>query len=302
MKNEIKYTKPFLSDIPENLKKDILCLLGQNTIQFQFLEKMLKVVIPEIDFKVYYKDLEDKEVFSQTKQLFAEIKKIKEKYFSRINKETLGALVNRFLEIYSLERSDHLEEEVDFDKHTPIFSRAFSIDWALIKGSKKETEKKIAVWKNLVIERNLVVHHLAFEYDLNNPKSCRNLLKHLKKQEAELYGCIQDVCKIMEMVESVVKPLKNLENFRVERPKKFQKLFKIIDVIATNFRMKDSWTPLNEVGKLLRKRALKEFEDYKKEYSCKTLKEVLIKSKRYDLKTENNKVLFRLKSGDRFIN
>jgi hypothetical protein len=56
MKKEIRYMKPFLSDISEDLKEKILSQIGLNTISFQFLEKLLKLAIPQIDFKVYYKD------------------------------------------------------------------------------------------------------------------------------------------------------------------------------------------------------------------------------------------------------
>ena len=296
MKKEIKYIKPFLSDVPKDLKLKILSQLGHNTISFQFLEGLLKVAIPRIDFKVHHRDLENKDAWLDPKQFFLEIKKCKEKFISKIKKETLGSLVNIFLKIYSQERSDSIHEEAYFEKPGLIFSTTICIDWALIKGSKKDSEKKIGIWKNLVQERNKVVHHLAFEYDLNCSKSCEELLNHLKKQESELQGCIKDLEEIMKMAVGALEPQKKLENLKTKKVEKFHELFATINIISINFQEKNGWTQLSVAGQLVRKRALKELKEYKSINGCRNLEEILVKSKLYEIRKEGNKIWFRLKT------
>lgn len=296
MKKEIKYIKPFLSDISEDLKLKILSQLGHNTISFQFLEGLLKTAIPIIDFKIYHKDLENKNAWLDSEQIFLEVKKCREKFISKINKETLGSLVNLFLEFYSQERSDSIHEEAYFEQPGLIFSNTISIDWTLIKGSKKDSDKKIGIWKNLVQERNKVVHHLAFEYDLNCSKSCEELLSYLKKQKSEIQGCIKDIEEIMKMAVGILEPQKKLENLKIKKAEKFHELFATINVISINFKEKDGWTQLSVAGNLVRKRALKELKEYKSINGCRNLEEILVKSNLYEIRKEGHKIWFRLKT------
>jgi hypothetical protein len=218
------------------------------------------------------------------------------KFISKIDKETLGSLISRFLNIYDKKRSDSIHEESYFDKPGLIFSKGYSIDWTLIKGSKKELEKKIGIWEKLVQERNKAVHHLAFEYDLNCLKSCEKLLKDLKKLNSDVQGCIKDLGEIMKMAGVLFKPLKTIENIKLEKVDRFHKLFSTINIILNNFKEKDGWTELSVVGQLVKERVLKEFKEYKSINGCRTLREVLLKSNLYDVKKDGKKIWFRLKA------
>ncbi len=167
-------------------------------------------------------------------------------------------------------------------------------------------EIKSQVLKDIVDERNYLVHHSYSTFDMSTNDSRKEIERQLDEQKKRIQAEIRDLESITTSIDKIKKEfliyLKTgmLGNdFKPFFPKNVQ-LGIILSEISKDIARKDGWASLSEAGKLIREAVPGEMENLKKEYGYKSLKQLIIKAGIFDLREEPTKnegmmLLYRVK-------
>lgn len=152
-----------------SLRDQVLRCIGRNVVNFQYLEAMLRAMIPSLAGEVTLTDGKS--------NIPATIRKHK--------KSSLGDLADSFLgRIFSTPEPEGREtaETAPDDK--------FRFSLQLITTPEEAANQRKALLK-LVVERNRLIHRDVLEVDLNSPEHCARLLSHLDEQNERIRAQLQ---------------------------------------------------------------------------------------------------------------
>lgn len=258
----------------ESLHNEIYQKIGKNVMLFQKLEMILKYIIHFNSFNAYVSQLQE------------ENNKLKD----FISIKSMGQLINEFLAIGEISPTP----KVDVSKEMFI-STHIEIDTDLIN-EKSKTLKK------LLEERNQLVHHAYAKFNMDTVICCTKIIDSLNSQQVRIKNEINAFIPIVKTIEKFKKEL--VEAFKSDEFK--EELFfgwirtsnLIIEVINIFQKtvQKDSWASFSVLGKEIRKTASEEVTVLKEKYHCKSLKELLIKTKMFDFHLEGTSLLYKIKS------
>ena len=141
-------------------RNEVLRKIGRNVVGFQRMESMMKFLIANQKIEGFVDRLQ----------------KSLEENQQKINRATMGNLVNQLFETVVSSESD-LQDDSAFDDR--LWSVSFQVKleadaWLDAKGS----------FERLVVERNRLIHQLLARFDQNSLESCLDLSGILDEQSA----------------------------------------------------------------------------------------------------------------------
>lgn len=271
----------------KKLRNEVFRKIGRNVFIYQQFEIMLKSLVTYGNFSGYVCDLQDN----------------LEKQKERVMRKTLGQLTGQFLENTHGEYQEIGEERTELKEKKMHMSFSFQVqaDEEYYQKTKENLER-------IVKERNDLIHHLPLNFNLNTLEGLR---------EAEIYLDAQRE-NILPEYENVRRHLKSLKEMRKEASDyiasdefirqwelnqlRHEYVVKLLGRIIEVAKRNDGWTLLNHAGKLLSENAPDQLKDIKKKYSCKTLKDLILKTEIFDVEEESTpnggrRAIYRLKDG-----
>ena len=257
----------------ESIHNEIYQKIGKNIMLFQKLEMILKHI----------------NLFKGFKAPSCKIIEEKEKLKDSIQKKSMGILINEFL--YKSEGT--LKEDEENSKETFFF---FDVDL-----SPYFMDEKIITLKYLLEERNKLIHHAYTEFNMDTVISCTAIIDFLDNQQVRIKNEINTFIPIIKTIEKLKKEL--VEAFKSDEFKEeffwgwirtSNLIIEIINIYEKTVK-ENGWASFSMLGIEIRKNALKEVELLKEKYQCKSLKELLIKTKMFDFHLEGTFVLYRIK-------
>ena len=257
--------------------------IGRNLLLLQKIEHLLKYIIQ------YYN------IFGPINEI-SEIVKQKE---NNLKTQTMGNLSSQYInQINTTSKTNYVD--VNF-KESP-FHLSFTIQHEL---NLVEFEKKKTLLKEIVEERNYLVHHIVIDYDEDSHKSYINIDKKLDKQKDKILIGLNDLKSTAKLIHEFKIQLKTfIDSGKMEKEMYYlvlhndsPLLIELSKISITKHR-KDGWTSLALAGKCLRENVPDEISQLKEKYNHKTLKSLLDSENIFEIKVEKSKnmVLFRLKS------
>lgn len=258
----------------ESLHNEIYQKIGKNIMLFQKLEMILKHIILLKGFK------------ASSGKIIEEKRKLEDS----IQKKSMGMLISEFLNKgeATLSEDEKNSEEEFFLFHINI-------------GSCFMEEKRITL-KDLLEERNKLVHHSFNEYNMDTVISCTKIIDFLDNQQVRIKNEINALVPIVKRIEEFKKKLSESlksDEFKEELLygwiKNSDLVIEIIHIFQKTIR-KDGWASFSVLGREIRKTALEEVNVLKEKYQCKSLKELLIKTKMFDFHLEGTSLLYKIKS------
>jgi hypothetical protein len=138
--------------------------IGRNVVNLQRFERMLKLII----------------VRSNVQGYTSELAKVHQRKFSDTKRKTLGPLVREFFNTLYSPDDPFSDSPADADQEiwTSFSLRIESRQDSIIK---REHELR-----QVVEERNLLIHHWLAELDFNSAESCQKLISQLDEQNDRL--------------------------------------------------------------------------------------------------------------------
>lgn len=162
--------------------------IGRNLVNFQQFERALKLIIVRSDVRGYASEM-------------AEILRDKDKH---IDRKPLGWLVQGFLKTLYSNHTSHDGPAHELDEVWMSVSLR-------IKSSKNLMRDRRRQFRELVKERNLLVHRLLANFDPDSVESCEKLIRLLDEQTDRLerhYQSLMDIINNMQAVQQeIVKQL-----------------------------------------------------------------------------------------------
>lgn len=258
----------------ESIHNEIYQKIGKNIMLFQKLEHILKDIIHFNSFKAYGSQLQE------------ENNKLKDS----ISIKSMGQLIKEFSAI------DEISPTPKADVSKEMFiSTHIEIDTDLIS-EKSKTLKK------LLEERNQLVHHAYLEFNMDTVIGCTKIIDFLDNQQVRIKNEINALVPIVKRIEEFKKKLSEVlksDEFKEELLygwiKNSDLVIEIIHIFQKTIR-KDGWASFSVLGREIRKTALEEVNVLKEKYQCKSLKELLIKTKMFDFHLEGTSLLYKIKS------
>lgn len=155
-------SNPFQDSRAEALQK-----IGRNVVNFQRFERLLKEILAK----------------SQVEGAPADLLKIAARREESISKLTLGILVGEF--VGSVHTVDSQEEPADIKPPENWEGPWFAAGYRVILEEADLAELKKAL-RQVVDDRNELVHQRLATVDLNSIEACQDLIKELDKQHERL--------------------------------------------------------------------------------------------------------------------
>ena len=221
--------------------------------------------------------------------------------FNEISIKTMGQLINEHLN----PDNKRLTFEVDVSKDSFMsFHIQLGSDYY---------KNKCTILESIVFERNSLVHHSLFEFNMKTLDSCLQIEKKLDNQENRIKKEIKELQSIAEYIEDFKTRLVNFiksENFKSEFKLSWLRdspLVILLSDISMQIAREDGWASLSIAGKLIRQYAPDEIAILKEKYSYKSLKPLIIGAGIFDLLEEQNKkngttLLYRVKPEIHLLN
>lgn len=252
---------------------------------FQELEHLLKFIVVNGELSGFSRDLE----------------KIKAARVKNISKQTMGTLVEQYIENTNLDSEAISSEPEVIDDAYLSFRFHFECDATSYEA------KKVRL-ANLVSDRNKLVHHLLPRFDSNSEDSCRIIGDELDEQSEEVRQEIKDLkakVKALDKAKNLFASFldseegkKTIEQFYLRNTP----LVIMLGEIAVQMQRTDGWTLINTAGQLLKQHLPEEVAVLKENYGHKSLKSLILATEIFDMHEETTdkggtRVLYRLKSG-----
>ena len=143
-----------------SFRDELLRRIGRNVVNFQFLESILRDMIPTLSLQTTYPSKHAQSV--KTKQ--------------KAKKDTLGILAGTFLDGVFYSSNVDVAESIE-EVHEITLTSKFQID----ADTEKIAERKKGLLR-LVVERNKLIHREVLKVDLNSEEQCQCLSEKLDEQ------------------------------------------------------------------------------------------------------------------------
>ncbi len=175
------------------LRNQALQKIGRNVLNFQRMEKALKSLIVASNLKGHASDLAE----------------IQRKTFERVDKRSMGLLVDEFL-------STVYANDLPTDAPSPSDDSSSEL-WMSFSLRVERDEQHIRTLREALLrvvhERNELIHQMLWAFDPNSDESCRDLISRLDEQNERLLPYYEWVMQMLGRVRSLQQELlANLED------------------------------------------------------------------------------------------
>jgi hypothetical protein len=169
-------------------------------------------------------------------------------------------------------------------------------------------EKRKKTLASIVSERNELIHHLLPRFNLQSIESCSEIEQYLDVQHDKLTPEVKHLQELAKCLNEGRKELREyilsdewLKEYKLSELR-HSRLVMWLGQIADKASRDDGWTYLNVAGQILQNQQPEEVANFKKQFGCKTLKEIILAPELFDFKEEPTdkggvRVLYRLKEG-----
>jgi len=162
--------------------------IGRNVVNLQRFERMLKIIIVQSDVRGY----------------MSELAKVHQDLTYETSKKTLGLLVKEFLNtVYSTD--DPFTHGPSDSRNEPRISHGSRIQSNAESMSKRERELR-----EVVEERNMLIHHRLTEVDFNSVDECKELISRLDAQNDRLKPYIDSFMSQLGHMQSLQNELQSI--------------------------------------------------------------------------------------------
>lgn len=263
---------------PKNSIDMIHRKIGRNIMLFQKMEGLLKYI----------------NLHNQIASPLSLFKSTVDKNIQDVSNKTMGQLVTAHINPDNARLTD--EPDVLIEPHVSI---EFDMSPAYY-------DNKRQVLKDIVDERNDLVHHSYSSFDMSTSDSRKEIMHQLDKQKKRIQSEISDLQNITNSIDKAKNIFHNYlktgkigNDFNPFFSKEVQ-LGIILSEISRDIARKDGWASLGEAGKIIRKTVPDEMKNLKKKYGYKSLKQLLMKAGIFDLKevptkNESTMLFYRVK-------
>jgi len=186
-----------MSDSPHAapLSHRALAAIGKNVLNFQRLEGMLKFLVSHSQFTCRYEDLP---TLSNTLR-------------QGVLNKTLGGVVGDFFK--SVVKSPPQAADPELSSELPD-DHQFAFSYQIGRSADEVAARENAL-KQVVNERNLLIHHQLLEFDPYSEDSCRELIAALDAQHERLMPVFKQVQKDASSLQDALANLGEL--YRIAR-------------------------------------------------------------------------------------
>jgi hypothetical protein len=278
------------SDIEER-RNEVLRKIGRNVVLYQQFEVMLKLLVSHGNLSGYVCDLQE----------------IKNKQTETVMRQTLGQVTGRFLSEAHGDFEESNKELTELKEKKMHMSFSFRI-----QTDEEYFNKRKEMLAKIVTERNELIHQLPLNFKLNSVEGLTEAEQYLDAQRENLlpeYENIKGHLKALDHLK--IQTAEYIQSGEMERHwELLDKLHKEYVVILLGniieiAKRSDGWTLLTHAGQILAENASDKLNATKKQYNCRTLKDLILKTELFDIKEEPTKkggvrVLFKLMDGVTF--
>ena len=159
-------------------QKEALRRVGRNLLNFQRLEHLLKIALPNISFSTSGPDV--------AAAIAGEARRFKN--------QTLGHLTHNLDKRLFDPRADETQSDTD----PPYFS--FSLKLDLPDEHRLEYKKR---WLELLKSRNALIHHQLVDVDFESTEECTRLCTELDEQNRKICAQFQEVVSLFDTMEEM---------------------------------------------------------------------------------------------------
>jgi len=255
------------------LKSEVLQKIGRNLFLFQKMEGLLKYI-------TYHQNLSSP---------LDKIADTQEKSFQDVKCKTMGQLIKT-----------HLVQDTNHENNNSTIEEENSISLNIDFGP-CYYEYKTQVLKDLLDERNNLVHHSYINFDLNSINSCLEVQKQLDSQETRilseinsLQGIVTTIQKSKHLFIDYIKSDAYENQIRLAWLQS-SPLVLLLKELEHEISRENGWSYLGEAGELINKRTPDERVLLQKNYGCRSLKSLIVSSKIFDIREEGSRCFYRTK-------
>jgi len=267
----------------EEAKNEVLRKIGRNMLIFQQMEQYLKVLVSTSNISGYGSELKAK----QASQI------------ESVQTQTMGQLVGQYIENNNPEKNNKSDEPDDLkDVYVSI---SFSIE---TNEEAHNQQKKFMA--SLVEERNNLVHHFLPTFNPTSINSCVDVQKRLDTQADKVR---RTITRLKATLAAFNKARKTFADFSQsqECTDYFEMIFaqqsslaNILTDLAETHAGNNGWVVLHKAVSIINQKSPTEIKNLKQNHNCKKLKDMMIKTKLFELSDEKtpkggSRVLYRLK-------
>lgn len=248
------------------VRDEVLKKIGINLVNFQKIELMLKHLITNGRMSGY----------------ISELKENMERQSATVHKQMMGNLVGQFMENTHSEPDGSLQSAIELKE--PYLSFSFTVN-----ADADFYESKKRALKLLVKDRNDLVHHLLPRFNPDSIDSCLEIEQYLDQQRERLIPEYEHLKSLIESLNEGIKIhadfLNSEEGIKQFRLSFLQQspLFQLLINISTQQSRPDGWTLLHLAGPEIRRVLPGKMKPLKKQFGCKTLKELMLVSELFDI-------------------
>lgn len=215
-----------------------------------------------------------------------------------VYKQTMGQLVDEYLDIYS-------EKTEDSSMALPDRHVSFEVR---VSGDSFSYKKKLSDFSSIIENRNNLIHHLLPSFDPESIGSCLEVEQRLDQQRLELLPEINNLKSIIKGIIIMSEKLMEIllsENEEEEEERQVKRLslrqsrlVKLLTDIASKETRSDGWTLLSIAGRQIRQHAPEEMDNLNKMHGQKKLKAFILATELFDIYEEptakgGHRVLYR---------
>lgn len=249
--------------------KEIHRKIGRNVILYQQLEKLLKLIVGNIEVS----------------GPVSKIKEILESNRTKTNTKTMGHLVTRYLDNNDPARAEEEDEEQEITE--ALYSFSFRIETS--EENHKRTKEAL---EKIVAGRNKLVHHIITEFDFKSTDSLGMLNEELEEQTKD----VEREIKYLQIVaRDMISAQQQHSNYlsSAEFKSHFElvwlrgsRLVNVLVEIVKQIGKKDGCVPLSVAGALLVKHVPGDKASMKERYGHSSLKGLILATGMFDILEE----------------
>ncbi len=256
--------------------------IGRNVVLFQKIEWILKYLAANANIEGYA----------------SEIQTIAEQQAARINTQTMGQLVGRFVENTYTE-SENLTNAPE-DLKEPWLTFGFTIQGEGLYERRKEALASV------VAERNALIHHFVPTWNWESKESSREAEEHLDRQYdtsvAELKGLQEEANWLQQQRKALAEYMRSDAYKQTTHMLELRKNQLIVSLgnVSRYVPRKDGWMVLSTAAQHLSQEVREKIAVLKRGYGYKTLKEIMLATELFDFREDamgkgGIRVLYRIK-------
>ena len=217
-------------------RDECLRRIGRNTVMFQRMEQLLKILLTNSSLEGYAEELDDKKAQKE----------------ATISKMTMGQLTNEYF------KTIFDTSETELPPHEDPSQAYISFKYSRTR-SKEKIDMEKQYFTELVEARNELAHHLLPEYDPTCLKSIEKLSESLEKQRERFLPALKNLTSLCE---AHLKARQQLSEYlKSEEGKRHMaegilpgetRLDKLLRDAASFSARKDGWSALSLAGQFIK--------------------------------------------------